>query len=208
MPSYHENVDLEAIRKHTIPYCSTYRAFCIYLILYGRPFSTSCGVVPLRPPVAGTAHQLDCSSLAFASMLLLYQIVSAPDQAARPLQQSKRSGDQPAKMFRRVRCDRSRTCCQRSTSGPLRKSDLTDTRSGPSTMQLSGSRNLRVRRLAISLQKHAADCSRSIANLLQASRIRYRWANHLQFWTWSMCKNTTPARDGTNFFFSIKKIKK
>ena len=37
VPSYQENVDLEAIRKHTKLYridCSTYRAFCIYLIVW------------------------------------------------------------------------------------------------------------------------------------------------------------------------------
>ena len=83
------------------------------------------GVVPLRPPVTQTTHQLDCSSSAFAATLS-FRISARSGCRARPLQQSTRSGDQRAKMFRRVRCDRSRTCCQRSTSGPLKKSDLTD----------------------------------------------------------------------------------
>ena len=41
VPRYHENVDLEAIRKHTKLYridCSTYRAFCIYLIVWTALF--------------------------------------------------------------------------------------------------------------------------------------------------------------------------
>ena len=41
VPSYHENVDLEAIRKHIKLYridCSTYRAFCIYLIVWTALF--------------------------------------------------------------------------------------------------------------------------------------------------------------------------